>query len=513
MDSVMNKYISSLLVMLIITLTLASLTSISSKQTTKISYVEQIQQIAKKMEVFPVDLIARDGPISYFEKGSKYPIIGFREELDRGDFKRFYDFCQLAFNARQKDIDACVSYLPQASAKEKALILTVFYIYAYPWEKQKLIVKKEDKRNAIRFKSWASIQYPAGAFGPAAVKKNRRNPREIERLAQIIAQYAQSDEIAFPPVVSERGKAENDRNKIRTRLFTLVENLDIQDNSPYYFQKLYARKEVVDAIRRHSDSASEIISDLLYFTYSGDMFEDFSSLSPSKGNASENPKNVGHIAQELLESWDPPLWQSERDSKPEGFLGLRTISVPFEGLDDDEKVLLDAVKGVVDVLSKGRTIEQILNDCDQYSDALFGDGPSVGYDKPVQFFALKVEDKTPIESKGRKNPTEIFLLNGSGFIQISHEGSDYVNAIYVHNYSTKEYLLLWFYNNGTLQSLGWLGFEYDPERIQTSAFHSPLFFLTPDHDFRAVSRFGHWKDWNINGKLRSEIVYPTPVDP
>ncbi len=134
--SVMNKYIPVLLVVLFVAATLA----ISGKQTTKISYVEQIQQFANTMEVFPVDLIARDGPISYFEKGSKYASIGFREELDKASFKRFYDFCQLAFNARQKDIDACVDYLPQASAKEKALILTVFYIYVYPWEKQKLIV-------------------------------------------------------------------------------------------------------------------------------------------------------------------------------------------------------------------------------------------------------------------------------------------------------------------------------------------------------------------------------------
>ena len=100
----MTKFFPISLVVLFAVATLAILVSKSSKQTTKLSYVEQIQQIAKKMEVFPVDLIARDGPISYFEKGSKYPIIGFREELDRGDFKRFYDFCQLAFSARQKDI-------------------------------------------------------------------------------------------------------------------------------------------------------------------------------------------------------------------------------------------------------------------------------------------------------------------------------------------------------------------------------------------------------------------------
>ena len=33
------------------------------------SYVEQLRQTAKELEVFPVDLIAREGPLSCFEKG------------------------------------------------------------------------------------------------------------------------------------------------------------------------------------------------------------------------------------------------------------------------------------------------------------------------------------------------------------------------------------------------------------------------------------------------------------
>ena len=91
------------------------------------SYVEQIQQIAEEIEAFPIDLIAFDGPLSFFNKELQNPYVSIREEIDCQAFKLFYDFCQLALDATSEDIDACVDYLPQASTKEKALILTILY--------------------------------------------------------------------------------------------------------------------------------------------------------------------------------------------------------------------------------------------------------------------------------------------------------------------------------------------------------------------------------------------------
>ena len=128
------KYLFPLMASLILVL---SSTLKGDEFVTGPSYVEQIQQIAEEMEVFPIDLIAREGPLSFFRKGEEYPIISIRDEMDYESFKLFYKFCQLAFNASLQDIDSCVDYLPQASAKEKSLILTTFYVYAYPWEKQK----------------------------------------------------------------------------------------------------------------------------------------------------------------------------------------------------------------------------------------------------------------------------------------------------------------------------------------------------------------------------------------
>ena len=98
-----------------------------------------------------------EGPLSFFRKGEEYPIISIRDEMDYESFKLFYKFCQLAFNASLQDIDSCVDYLPQASAKEKSLILTTFYVYAYPWEKQKQITNKIIATTGIKSKKTSDI--------------------------------------------------------------------------------------------------------------------------------------------------------------------------------------------------------------------------------------------------------------------------------------------------------------------------------------------------------------------
>ena len=226
--------------------------------------------------------------------------------------------------------------------------------------------------------------------------------------------------------------------------------------------------------------------------------------------------------------------------QPEGFLGLRTIqsSKGLEGLRDDEIRILEALKNVVDSLSRGKTVEQILNECDQYSDAIFGDAPSVGYGEPIKFFALKIEQNNfdVLHLRIKKNPKEIFLLNGSGFIHVSQNGiwqdmlknkeyelehnnadakaptleqltkepelwgdmngeiwnGDEVYQIEVHNYSRRDCLALQFYERGSLKLLCWRKHEYNPEQIQTSAFHFPAFVTK--NGWGTIS-------WDKNGKI------------
>ncbi len=260
------------------------------------------------MEVFPIDLIAREGPLSFFRKDIEKPVIGIREELDCESFKIFYDYCLLMFNASQEDINLCIDYLPQATAKEKALILTLFYVYAHPWEKYRPITKVDDSYfEALKTRSWMSLQFPCDAFGYSNRIINLRGKEENERLFRIIAQYTKKDDIAFKALESDKEKTRKERRDKWLEIQKLVDSLDIKTNDSLPLN-LPARKIVVDEILRlYPDSASEIISDLLYISYSGDMIDLYESgLVSTEGNASEKPKTLGQIARQLLESWDPP---------------------------------------------------------------------------------------------------------------------------------------------------------------------------------------------------------------
>lgn len=273
----------------------------------KRSYVERIQTTAETMEIFPVDLIARDGPLSFFKKDSPYPQISVRTELNREAFARFYDFCQLAFDATPEDINECVKYLPQASAKEKSLIITVFYVYIYPWNKQKRVTNMREVMNAIRTRSWLSLQYPCDAFDLTIRKRRQFPPTDSEQLLRIISQYLDNEEIAFQGVVIDSKipdplNVERDRKEVLE--FIRSSNIGDGDQAVSSLIRLTSRKETMEKIRlEHPDSSTKIMSDILYFSYWQDMFNPTAGILPREGNASEKPKALGQIAQQLLESW------------------------------------------------------------------------------------------------------------------------------------------------------------------------------------------------------------------
>ena len=282
---------------------------------TNISFVELIQETAETMEVFPVDLIARDGPLSYFEKGRGISKISIREEIDAESFKNFYLFFQLALNATPEDINACVDYLPLASAKEKALILTTLYVYAYPWEEQKRVTEIDELIEALSTRSWASLQYPCDAFDLSVRRKYQRNTEETMRLAQVVARYTDDVEIAFQAVAIEKdGYQAKNVKEWRgkwSEVMELVGSLEITSDDPPspFLLNVLLRKIVIDGIRRkYPDSSQDLISDVLYAAYPSDTFDKYTSgLSPREGNTSKESKTVGQIAQELLDSWNPPL--------------------------------------------------------------------------------------------------------------------------------------------------------------------------------------------------------------
>ncbi|MBR4751991.1 MAG: hypothetical protein IK077_09545 [Thermoguttaceae bacterium] len=278
------------------------------------SYVEQLRQTADKMEVFPIDFIARDGPLSYFNKENKPPCFYYRYEIDFRSFELFYNFCQLAFNATPEDINLCVDYIPQASTKEKALILTVFYIYSFPWEKQRL-VDREAWEEAAKSRSWLSLQYPAGVFDVSIREKYHSQRGDISpRLLSIIAEYVNEDEIAFPSCDVEPRRMHRFKNKSEAyeHIKSLKDKSGRDGEIDEYFTGWTGITKRKNVLRKMSEKypreiVHEVIACNLYASYCWDMYvEELSNAGPFACNGSENPKSLGQIAQELMESWDPP---------------------------------------------------------------------------------------------------------------------------------------------------------------------------------------------------------------
>ncbi|MBQ9811806.1 MAG: hypothetical protein IJM54_00710 [Thermoguttaceae bacterium] len=279
------------------------------------SYVEQLRQTADKMEAFPVDLIAFEGPISFFNKELQNPSVSIREEIDSQSFKLFYDFCQLALDATSEDVDACVDYLPRATAKEKALILTVLYIYAYPWEELRMITDRRNQRRDEqgRFRSWFSLQFPCDVFDLSTRENNQRNENDSERLRSIVAQFQDDEDVAFPGIEIKRDNPYRpSRNVVdwiekREDVAASVSLLDAGSSAELL--NLPSRKRLIDEIRqKRLDSCATFISDVLYVTYWEDLRNGvaYSYSNPTPMNTSEKPKTLGQISRQLLESWDPP---------------------------------------------------------------------------------------------------------------------------------------------------------------------------------------------------------------
>ncbi|MBP5622240.1 MAG: hypothetical protein J6X44_09520 [Thermoguttaceae bacterium] len=287
-------------------------TSRGDEHESKTLYVNQIQQIAKNLEVFPVDLIAREGPLSNFRKGSPSPCICYRYELNIESFGTFYAFCQLGFDAEPEDIDACIDYLPQASTKEKSLILSVLYIYSYPWERQIRVTNVDEHIEATKTRSWLSIQYPTGAFNTSISEKNRLRRREAsKRLQSIVSQYINDDEVAFQACIippDERRAFMNELEAVELIKTLKTKDGTVNDDFNEFFHIL-KRDNVLSVTQKKypAENVAKAVSCYLYATYCWDLYGVIrSSDGPCAGNASEKPKTLGQIARQLLESWDPP---------------------------------------------------------------------------------------------------------------------------------------------------------------------------------------------------------------
>jgi hypothetical protein len=269
------------------------------------NYFDELRIIAEKMEVFPIDLIARKGLLTHCQVGSSYPEIAYRWELKRDAFRHFYDFCILALQAKERDIEFCIAHMDTLSPKEQSLVLTVIYIYILPWANEvpeKMGYGEQERLKTLR--SWFALNYHN-------INMYERIPCDNKKCLfykKIIENYISDQHIAFQEISLSKEQIEKnnvERGRLRIEINDIVKKNPDMGTSTKYRLYITDRKEFFNLIRKkYPNDYHQMISDRLYTSYTNDMFPINSGLIPKSGNASTTPKTVGQIAQQLIDSWD-----------------------------------------------------------------------------------------------------------------------------------------------------------------------------------------------------------------
>ncbi len=258
-------------------------------------FVQKLHSIAERMEVFPVDFIARKGPL---EGGVR------RSELHLEDFRIFCEFCYFVLHATEEDFEDCVNALPMVkSPKTQALILTALYIHTRTFSDEH--TKKQDGKFTDSVSSWSWLEKNAVHFNYDVKKQTVLKPAETQRYQSIIRAYSSSSETAFERVDGYKAKwlDERSNNRFLQREPKFSSNL-VNDFESSHIDRV----ELCAKLWEKNDSdALLIISDLLFLCYSEDLHPDYRALGTfiPFNNASATPKTVGQIATQLLESWEP----------------------------------------------------------------------------------------------------------------------------------------------------------------------------------------------------------------
>jgi hypothetical protein len=273
------------------------------------SYSVKLKQIAEKMEVFPIDLIARKGPLA-----TPYKMV-YYEELTIYDFRAFYNFCELALSATEKDIETCLGKLEYFSPKEQALLLTIIYVYSFPWS-DKLssdLLMQDRQKNKM---SWLGLNYTN------LDKKNRQYCDIYIRTKYqlLIKRFINNDKIAFPKVILDFDKKNKNENERITLRYDIKEEIGEEKMREYELDIISRKEYFLDLEKRYPHKYRQKISDILFIFYPSDYFPYLtpSGIGPEHGNTSSTPKTLGQIAQQLIDSWEPtkPISTKEKNISP-----------------------------------------------------------------------------------------------------------------------------------------------------------------------------------------------------
>lgn len=286
------------------------------------SFFRQITILAKQLEVFPVDFIAPNGPFSDKAQGRDNCRGTYRLDITQEQFRYFYSFCDLALRVSEEDITQLMGNIDKFSPRERALILTTVYMYAYPWVKDRKL-----PQNMFAWKlPWLELVLRlTSCFGDIERIGVEMSPQKREAYRQFIEKYIQDDSVAFPSVeIPEENKKEF-RIQLEYDLKARIYKMNIDDKFKTdedcrfdtRLQMYLGHRMLCQVVREKEPNLyKDFVSDLLFASYVSycwqgyDFYSNFEpwyyQTSPSRAsNSSSTPKTVGQIATQLLESWEP----------------------------------------------------------------------------------------------------------------------------------------------------------------------------------------------------------------
>lgn len=269
-------------------------------------FLKEVREIANQMDVFPVDLIARKGPLSYYWYGINRPKIACRMDMRLTDFRLFYDFCVLALYASEKEIDSCLETLNDEPPKIQALLLTAIYIRSYPWQDFPERITNMDEAQCF----WSWLAMNVYCFAPEIKKRPALSEETRQRYKNRISDYVPCRLQAFGAVTcSEALYNSQHQSDLAANTYFMGGKREIGGESRPGMERVeFCRNLRINFLNKNR----EIIPDMLFYHYSGDFRPLMSGMDwQPKGNASSTPKTVGQIATQLLESWEPVALDEE----------------------------------------------------------------------------------------------------------------------------------------------------------------------------------------------------------
>ena len=139
---------------------------------------------------------------------------------------------------------------------------------------------------------------------------------------------------------------------------------------------------------------------------------------------------------------------------------IKSVLIPEEGLTDEEKQYLEKLRQIVDVVSKARNVDELLNECDQYSD-VFPEATN----KSEGFYAVQFNDLIYSSDRAKKTDS-CWLFHFNGVILLFRNSEEdkvfETNETWKDNATTRIILLendktnfpyLSFHSNGMLHNL------------------------------------------------------------